>query len=446
MTATPPSSASRLNTFVAPVPDAKLMRRLVPINRWLNLHGLPLLRDLPGLRRLPGLAGLCDIRDIQIPDADQTRLRASLQAGQACFLAPNHPEFFTDWMIDKELSARFAPRLACWATHDIVNGMGAAMQRFWLRNNLIAQIPGSGGAAAKQHSVAWALQGHGVLLHPEGAVNWHADRIAPLYQGVAELALDAYSSLDEQAATQRVLVQPLLWKLRFIRDESAAIGKELAWTAKRLRLPLDRAQALPQQLQQILAALLAREAEAAGILLPEAPYFTRRRQFLATLAQQLDQLTPDSALSLPAPRRWQRAARESEDRERKQQLKQGLAAWERLNRVDETAYNQPLLAQEHIAECVKRIRQDYCRGTLRDTLNAYCPRPPGPRSLQLRVPEAIDVGRWLSEHPGADAQALTQHLRQLMQRDLDLLLQQLHQTRPYWTLPNPLYQAELSDA
>ena len=81
------------------------MRRLVPINRWLNLHGLPLLRDLPGLRRSPGLAGLCDIRDIQIPDADQTRLRASLQAGQACFLAPNHPEFFTDWMIDKELSA-----------------------------------------------------------------------------------------------------------------------------------------------------------------------------------------------------------------------------------------------------------------------------------------------------------------------------------------------------
>ena len=69
--------------------------------------------------------------------------------GKATFIAPNHPEFFTDWMIDKEISARVSPLAAAWATHVVVNGIGWLAQKFWLANNLIAQIPGNSAAGAR---------------------------------------------------------------------------------------------------------------------------------------------------------------------------------------------------------------------------------------------------------------------------------------------------------
>ena len=36
--------------------------------------------------------------------------------------------------------------------------------------------------------------------------------------------------------------------------------------------------------------------------------------------------------------------------------------------------------QEGLAEHIKRIRNDYCKGTLRDTLNRFVPQPAGPRT------------------------------------------------------------------
>ena len=97
-----------------------------------------------------------------------------------------------------------------------------------------------------------------------------------------------------------------------------------------------------------------------------------------------------------------------------------------------------MLAQEHVAECIKRVRNDYCKGRLRDTLNAFFPRPAGPRALYMRVVEPIDIGRWLREQSDSSATALVAQMRSSMQQELDSLLEGLHQREPYWTLPNPL--------
>ena len=85
------------------------------------------------------------------------------------FVTPNHPEFFTDWMIDKEISARVFLKAAFWATNSVVNGLGRLAQKFWLANNLITQIPGN-SETARDHSVNGRCKGQGVLLHPEGAL------------------------------------------------------------------------------------------------------------------------------------------------------------------------------------------------------------------------------------------------------------------------------------
>ena len=131
-----------LTTFVAPKPNKTLIQAMTWANRWLNLYGTPGLRDVPYLNRLPLVRGLCDIRHLDLPAADDVRLKATLAADGMVFITPNHPEFFTDWMLDKEIAARYAPMMANWATHDIVNGMGRWGQKFWLANNLVAQVPG----------------------------------------------------------------------------------------------------------------------------------------------------------------------------------------------------------------------------------------------------------------------------------------------------------------
>ena len=155
--------------FVAPKPNPALIRLMSGVNRVVMLRGIPGFRDINPFNRLAGLRGIANVRHIDFPLADRDRLAAVCGPDKATFVTPNHPEFFTDWMLDKEIMSGISPLAAYWATHGVVNGLGGLMQKFWLANNLIAQIPGNSDAA-REHSVQWALGGHGVLLHPEGGV------------------------------------------------------------------------------------------------------------------------------------------------------------------------------------------------------------------------------------------------------------------------------------
>ena len=196
--------SSRLNTFVTPQPHAGLIRALIPFNRLVNLKGIPLLRDIPYLNRLPVVRGLCDIREIDLDDASKALLAFAMNGDNASFITPNHPEFFTDWMLDKEIASRFYPLTANWATHSIVNGMGKWGQKFWLANHLIAQVPGDTESALADSKQA-AANGTPVLLHPEGQVLWQSDYINPLFHGAAQMAL----ALAQERPEKTVLIQPM---------------------------------------------------------------------------------------------------------------------------------------------------------------------------------------------------------------------------------------------
>ena len=63
---------------------------------------------------------------------------------------------------------------------------------------------------------------------------------------------------------------------------------------------------------------------------------------------------------------------------------------------------------------MKRIRNDYCEGSLRDTLNRFVPQPAGPRRAIIRVPEPLG----LHEFEGSVEEAL-ELLRGRMQEALD---------------------------
>jgi hypothetical protein len=425
---------SRLLTFVPPRPKRWMIRALTPVSRIVFLRGL------------------MKVNTIDFPAADEARFRAHVNADTAAFIAPNHPEFLTDWLLDKELSARYAPLMASWATHDVGNGMGAAMQWFWLSNNLIAQIPGAGGAAGKAYSVGWALQGHAVLLHPEGSVAWTADRVQPLFGGVADMALEA---ARRASPPRRTWVVPVIWRYRFARDVHDALGRELDLVDRKLHHPGSRDADPARRVLDLYSAMLERdECQWSLSAAADQPFATRQKSMLLALTIRLgaaldrtgfEPLQPASDDAVERSRavvrradRWLRdaAPKTSSARDEIRALAKTLR---RANRFDPAWYPSSELTQEQVAENVKRLRADYCFTGLSDNVHRFVPRPVGPRIAHIRVPEPIDVAGGSFDEP----EGLLAELRNRMQRTLDAMAAQLPAGRRY---PNPFREPQISAA
>jgi hypothetical protein len=420
---------AKLDVFVAPIPRPGLIKALNFVNRWLMLGGIPALRNIPA----PGLRGFADIREWDYPAEDQARLKEMCGPGRATFIIPNHPEFFTDWMIDKQVLSRAAPLAACWATHGVVNGLGNLAQKFWLANNLIAQIPGDGGAA-RAHSVAWAVKGHGVLLHPEGSVGWHSNYVAPLFSGAAEMAMEALAKGRSQDASFQSFVAPIVWKLAFLGDVSKGLSRECAYVEKRLNIGTPPGSSPAQRVFLIYSALLTRDEMALGLTGGEsAPYHERQKLVVADVTAKLAAIL---GMDDDGGADWQRLARRRlRELDRKSdaagELKRLSEMLFRASRVGQFAFQNPEVSQEEIAEHIKRIRNDYCSGTFRDTFNAFVPQPVGPRRAIIRAPEPIALHAWRGT-----AQEAMAELRHGMQAKLDGInagLSPRHEKNPFWS-------------
>ncbi|RWI29349.1 hypothetical protein [Mesorhizobium sp.] len=429
---------SKIDVFVAPTPNPALIRIMTVVNRVVMLHGIPGFRDLLPFNRVAGLRGVANVRHIDLPDDDRQRLKACCGAGKATFITPNHPEFFTDWMIDKEIVSQVSPLAASWATHGVVNGLGRIMQKFWLANNLIAQIPGNSGAA-KEHSIAWALKGHGVLLHPEGGVGWHANVVAPLLPGAVEMGFEALKRGRATDQDFKVWIAPVVWKLAFTKNVEPALAQECAYVEKSLKIERRAADTLPERVHHIYATLLSRDEIACGMEPDErASYATRQTQLLLELSRRLgDCISVDPGASeiaelLRRSRRWLREG--TGDAERQKQIRSLADTIQRLQHVGAWASANPRITQEEIAEHLKRIRNDYCKGTLRDTVNCFVPQPAGPRCAHIRVPEPLG----LHAYPDSIDDALSE-LHSRMQAAVTTTVAELEAAGSFIFYPNSFY-------
>ena len=430
---------SRIDVFVAPRPNPALIKIMTFVNRIVMLHGIPGLRDILPFNRVAGLRGVANVRHIDFPDADLERLKASCGTGKATFITPNHPEFFTDWMIDKEIVSQVSPLAASWATNGVVNGLGRLMQKFWLANNLIAQIPGN-SEAAKEHSVAWALKGHGVLLHPEGGVGWHANIVAALLPGAVEMGLEALKRGRTADSNFQVWIAPVVWKLAFTRNVEAALAKECTYVEKSLKIERRAADTLPQRIHHIYSTLLARDEAAWGMPSDERTTYAERQQILvAELGRRLgedisaDAVVTDITELLRRARRWQRE--NTGDAERQKKVRALTDVIQRLQRVGPWASANPRITQEEIAEHLKRIRNDYCRSGLHDTMNRFIPQPAGPRCAHIRVPDPLG----LHEHAGSVDVAVAE-LHRRMQDTVTGTVAELAANGGFIFYPNPFYR------
>lgn len=428
---------SMLTTFVKPRPSAALIRVLEPVNRVLNLRGVPLLRNIPLVNRIPGMRGLTNITKIDFPKSDLARLRDIANPETAAFLAPNHPEFFTDWMIDKEVMARLDITPGCWATHGVVNGMGRCAQRFWLANNLIAQIPGKGGADGKQYSIELAKRGDGVLLHPEGAVHWVADQVGPLYPGVLEMAKNASNSLAEGGSDRPVYIAPLVYKYMFLRDETANLHRAMSYVENSLELPTSQEDGdLTRRLRTLYVNLTNRVADRHGITLPNAEFWTMRAALVEELTTRLAAATGyDNAGDEPysAAQSCLRHYSSVRRAERSQKLSKDVARLakdlQELLRLQPWMYPKDEMTQEQVAERIQILRTDWLKRRFKDKLHAFIPQPVGPRCAHIRLAEPLQIS--------ANSDTLSiDHLRAKMQSRLDDLNEELAPLQAGELLPN----------
>ena len=426
----------KLDEFTPPQPWPAFSKAMSWVNRILMLHGMPLLRDVPGLRRIPGIRGLADVRQIHVSESEIARLKALCADGGATFLLPNHPEFFTDWMLDKEIITRAAPECASWATNGVVNGMGGAMQKFWLWNNLVAQIPGN-SEAARAFSVEWALKGKGVLLHPEGAVGWHADHVAHLMPGAANMALEARSRAPQKPSW----LVPIVWKLAFAEDATQGLFRECAYVEKSLKLGGAGDTNPAGRVHAIFHGLFDREAEKLSLVSLASTMTVRQKRdaIEATACMQLEQWLGDGHSGRDAPVILQLVKRKAraEGKDQSAQTKAALKLADRLalvRRLGDFAFEKPVITQEEVAEHLKRLRNDWCKGSWRDSANKFIPQPVARRHAHIRVLDPVEVSG------GEDPAHLMALVRSAMQKALDEINSELAMAPGRVTWPNPFYR------
>jgi hypothetical protein len=389
-------------SYRKPKPSFTLMWLLGLVNRWFLLKGLPALRLIPFVRDLPLVRGHFRIRKVEFPLADRARLRQAVNVGTAAFIGPNHPEFGFDWMMDKEVSTFVSPRMASWASHEIV----ATAPWFWLKNNLISH---NGGEAAADHSVMWARRGDGVLLHPEGSVHWTADKIHPLFHGIAEMACDAARRCVADGEDRPVYIVPVVWKLQHAGDVSARLHAEMHHIERHLGLDVDRHPNLAEHFRSLQERVLAKQMlkfgfDSASVI--GLDFFSRQEPFRQWLMGDLgtrysieehdsvERTLTRFKRGISAERRALRHDESSVGRARHATLESDLARAEEASRLggfSREVYNTPLLSQEQIGESLKRHRATLVTGGLRNTIHNFLPVPFGARIAHVRVPEPIRV-------------------------------------------------------
>ncbi len=390
---------SRLTAFVPPTPNRLVQGITSVINRTMIVGGMPVLKHISGFRPLTRIVS------VDFPETHQHMMRALCQPGRATFFAPNHPEFFTDWMVDKHLLDRVAPRAASWATHGIVNGMGAMMQRYWLANNLIAQIPG-GGSAARKYSTQWAAAGHGVLLHPEGHVGWHMEEIAPVFSGAVEMALD---SLESSESVTEAYVLPMVWRPVFTGDVTLALFREYRYICSQLDIvPWGDLSSPAEGVHHIYSTLVGRVEHAfLGDSTDGQSFRVRHTAVLELLRSRIIAMMGDVQVGDNLLRSAHRFLRQNP-----QVNAAPVRQYELMCRIGDFAWRREQMTQEEVSEHFKRLRTDYCHKGFRNTLHRYVPRAVGARRAYIRMCDPIA----LHGQPGSRSDVVRQAVALLQER------------------------------
>jgi hypothetical protein len=395
---------------------------------------------------------------VDFPAEEIARFKQYINPNTAAFVGPNHPEFFTDWSLDKYFADRVSPRMSHWAWYGTVNA-NPLMQAFWLRNNLIANAP-NGKEEAKQYAIDWVKQGHGNLLHPEGSVHWTADHVQTIFGGIVEMSLRVSREFIESGDERPVYAVPMLSKYFFVEDVSQGLAAEMARIAGKLGLPLDQQAPLEVRFFMLQERILAKQltvfqSQVAPREITPQNFFEIQIRFQEELLERLRAVYGERSGDLASRLRSyekeikklppeRRSAPEDEASRRYREETKLVAEIRRLETFKADVYATETLTQEQIAESLKRINRDQVKFTGLDGLRNVLPVAVGWRKVLLRCGDPLNVREHLEQHRG-EAKELVEQLvlefRRRMQAKLDELIALSKSVTARFARPNPFAAA-----
>jgi hypothetical protein len=446
--------------FAQPTPSPLMMGLMSPINRVLVLQGipgirrLPLIWNLPVLRDLPSPGSTAKVLSVDFPESEVAKFKKYINPNTAAFIGPNHPEFFTDWSLDKYFADLISPKMSHWAWYGTVNANPYA-QGFWLRNNLIANAP-NGKEEAKRYAIDWAKRGHGNLLHPEGSVHWTANKVQTIFSGIIDMGVRTSQELAESGDPRPVYAVPMVSKYFFVEDVGPALTAEIGLIEKKLGLQSNRSATLEDrffemQRQILMQRLKSFEIKSAPAEITAQNFFSTQKTAQEELRSRLRAIYGERTGDLSAQlcafekeikllRPADRSARDEASKRRYKEESKLVAEIRRLDTFQSEVYGTESLTQEQIAETLKRTKRDLVNFTTMDGIRNVLPVAAGWRKVLLRCGEPINIRERVESHRG-DAKPLVDELavefRGRMQSKLNELIAEIRQETDKFARPNP---------
>jgi 1-acyl-sn-glycerol-3-phosphate acyltransferase len=238
-----PTIDEAMPAFWPPRPGAFWDVALAPVRSWY-------------LRRFYGIA------EVGVAGLDAALARIS--PGDGVLVAPNHSHD-SDPHVLMEVARRAGRRfhfMAAWQIFRMHGGLdGWALQRM---GAFSVDREGCDRRAVRQ-AVEILGTGRFLVVFPEGEVYHLNERLTPLLDGVAFMALSAQRDLAKEGGGRRVWIVPAAIRYRFVDDVRPALGAAVDDLETRLVLRRDGAAPLADRLLRVCDVLLTiQEKEVLG--------------------------------------------------------------------------------------------------------------------------------------------------------------------------------------
>jgi 1-acyl-sn-glycerol-3-phosphate acyltransferase len=271
---------------------------------------------------------------------------------------------------------------------------------------------------AIRQAVEFLSSGHALVVFPEGEIYHLNDRLTPLLEGVAFMALTAQRELDKSGSGARVWVVPTAIRYRYLDDVTPKLEAAVAALESRLFWKPRPGSSLHERIIQVGEVLLTiKEKEKLGrVCEGEGDLRTRIARLAETLLQRLEtehlKKTPSAdtvPLRVKALRRhllsvW---ADENADPAARQQARAALDDVQLVLQL--YSYPGDYLTEkpsvERMAETIEKFEEDIYGAA----------RPKGRRRARVLLGEPIDLKQIAAERARTAAHDVTVRLEETIQ-------------------------------
>ncbi|NIP98878.1 MAG: 1-acyl-sn-glycerol-3-phosphate acyltransferase, partial [Akkermansiaceae bacterium] len=395
-----PSGDEIRHRFVSPRPSRYWMWTLDVYRKWL-------------LRREHMLA--------EYAYEELDRMRDLLGGGARFLIAPNHTDH-ADGLALYELANKLDTMFCYMATHQLFEGTWGLR---WFVFPRYGAFPidreGAGLSALKAAKNVLLKLNHPLVVFPEGEIYHTNDRLTPLREGAAAMALTAQRALKNEAP---VYIVPVALKYRYLDPEEALgrLSEQLGRLEERLTWRARPDQSLPRRIYRFASGLMSlKEVEFLGSA-GSGTVAGRVENLRDGLLERLEDRYLGRIGTSQLPERVSAVHRRLIELRNEEDLKEERrAAMQRdldalflvLQLFSYPAdYIHECPTVERVAETLIKFEED-----LSDS-DGY-PEPAGKRRLTFRIGEPIDMRDYLAKPSRGAVSKCTDELSRRLQAALD---------------------------